>query len=146
MDLQENTSEPTPLEQVGTRIKGLVEGKITYVNQVINDISADEFYTQLQNDIVPSALNEYNPKTRLAPLSRPAFERIRAEMHVGSIEYYEDAKAAVIDTPQAIIGVAAFNLTSGKRIALFAQPISNRDLEDFKNLRSDPHAHQTIGS
>ena len=146
MDLQENTVEASPLGQIGPGIKDLVEGKITYINPVIDGISADEFYTQLQNDIVPSALNEYNPKTRLAPLSRPAFERIRAEMHVGSIEYYEDAKAAVIDTPQAIIGVAAFNLTSGKRIALFAQPISNRDLEDFKNLRSDPHAHQTIGS
>lgn len=146
MDYQENTVEKSPLEQVGNGIRDLVEGKTQFINQVIDNVSSDEFYTALQSDIIPSTLSEYNPRIKLMPLNKPTFEQVRADMHVGDIEYYQEAKVAVIDTTKATVSVAAFNLRNGKRIALLAQLMSNKALEDLKTLRPDYHSHQTIGS
>lgn len=145
MDLQENVVDTNPIEHLGEEIKDIVEGNASYINEIIDGLSADEFYEKLQTNIVPLALGEYNPKVRLMPLSQPAFVKIRTEMCV-AIEYKNGLKAAVIDMPNATVGVAAFDLSSSKRIAILVKSVTNRELEDFKNLRSDPHAHQTIGS
>ena len=146
MDLQDGALERSPLNQVEAEIKEIIEGDTQTHLKVINDTSAETFYTSLEEDLKSAEFDEYKPKVQFFPLGELQFKKVVSDMYIGNAEYNPDTtKGMLIDTNLATIGVVALNL-SGNRISLLLKCVSSTELEDFRKLRQSPYAHRTLGS
>ncbi len=145
MDIQESKGEVSPFNQIETEIKGFIEGNTQPYLKVIDNTSAEDFYTTLKEEIESPAFEEYKPRIESLPLGVLQFNKVVQEMHIGGVEYHEGVKGVLIDTSKTTVGVVALDL-SDNRISLLVKSLSNRDVEDFRNLRPNTYAHKTIGS
>ncbi len=145
MDLQENTTEVSPLEQVETNIKGFMNGDTKPCLSIIEDTSVEEFYEKLKTDLASDEFKEYKPSVESIPITPWQFEKLRGDMHIEGIEYKDGITALLINTTKAMIGVAAFG-TGNKRISLLMERLTSQGIEDFRNLKPTSYEHQVIGS